>query len=154
MENELSERLVATTSSTCLYVRLISKNMLFIYTTKHCTPTNFNFISHLFLSMIQIPISNLSKTVNLKNQRSSDSRIILIKLKFPTVRTIVAAVSCSSPKMASRRKKKQKRKGRKREKKEREREERRRGGKNRVPLPTVSTVVHTYLRQLVRCQDC
>lgn len=26
--------------------------------------------------------------------------------------------------------------------------------KNRTPLPTVSTVVHTYLRQLVRCQDC
>lgn len=73
-----------------------------------------------------------------------------IKLKFLVVRIIITTI-LFFPKMVSRRKKqKRKRKKERRSEKKEETKER----KNRMPLPTVSTVVHTYLRQLVRCQDC
>lgn len=73
-----------------------------------------------------------------------------IKLKFLVVRIIITTI-LFIPKMVSRRKKrKRKRKKREEVKKKEETKER----KNRMSLPTVSTVVHTYLRQLVRCQDC
>lgn len=92
--------------------------------------------------------STTSRSWNLKP--SYHLNIQPIKLKFLVVRIIITTI-LFIPKMVSRRKKqKRKRKKERRSEKKEETKER----KNRMPLPTVSTVVHTYLRQLVRCQDC